>query len=70
MQLASSDAAPHAVLMMAARQQPADGGVRADIGAVAALDALRGVPFRNGDGNAALLISGSAEFELAVDCSG
>ncbi len=44
-----------------------DGGVRADIGAVAALDALRGVPFRNGDGNAALLISGSAEFELAVD---
>ena len=41
--------------------------MRADIGAVAALDALRGVPFRNGDGNAALLISGSAKFELAVD---
>ena len=43
-----------------------DGGVRADKGAVVALDALVGVPFGNGDGNAALLVSGSAQLKLAV----
>ena len=37
-----------------------DGGVRADIGALVALDALVGVPMRNHDGDAALLEGGSA----------
>ncbi|CDC68726.1 putative uncharacterized protein [Oscillibacter sp. CAG:155] len=38
----------------------------ADISAVVALDALGSVPGRNVHGNAALLISGSAQLELAV----
>ena len=38
----------------------------ADICAVVALDALGSVPSRNGDGHAALLISGSALLELTV----
>ena len=41
--------------------------MRADICAVAALDALCRIPFRNGNGNAALFVSGSAQLELAVD---
>ena len=43
-----------------------DGGVRADVSAVVALNALRLVPRGNGNGNAALFVSGSAELPLAV----
>ena len=45
----------------------ADGSVRADISAVAALDALCGIPFRNCNGNAALFVSGSAQLELSIN---
>jgi len=40
--------------------------VGADIGTVVALDALGLVPMRNGNGNAALLVSGSTQGELTV----
>ena len=40
--------------------------MRADVGAVVALDALGLVPGGNGDGDAALLVSGSAQLPLAV----
>ena len=43
-----------------------DRGVRADEGALVALDALGVVPFGDGDGGAALLIGGGAELEGAV----
>jgi hypothetical protein len=36
------------------------------IGAAVALDALRGIPARNHDGDAALLVGRSAELPLAV----
>ena len=45
----------------------ANRGVRADIGALVALDALGLVPVRNHDGNAALLVLRGAELPLAVD---
>ena len=41
--------------------------MRADVSAVVALDALCGVPGRNGNGDAALFVSSSTELELAVD---
>ena len=44
-----------------------DRGMRADKCAAVALDALVGVPLGDGHGDAALLVSGSAQLELAVD---
>ncbi len=49
------------------QRERTDGSVRADICALVALDALRSVPLGNHNGNAALLVSGSAQLELAVD---
>ena len=43
-----------------------DGCVRADIGALVALDALGVIPTRNHNGNAALLVCRCAKFKLAV----
>ncbi len=43
-----------------------DGSMGADIGTVVALDALGFIPVRNGNGNAALLVSGSTQGELTV----
>src|SRR5699024_2048082 len=43
-----------------------DGCVRADIRALVALDTGLGIPGRDGDGDAALLVSGSALLEGAV----
>ena len=40
--------------------------MRADKGAVVALDALLGIPLRDGDGDAALLVGGGAQLKGAV----
>ena len=47
-------------------QERADGGVRADEGALVALDAVGGVPLRDHDGGAALLVGGGAGGDRAV----
>src|SRR5699024_12082046 len=47
-----------------------DGRVRADEGALVAAHALGGIPLGDGDGGAALLISGSALLPLAVGVVG
>ena len=44
-----------------------DRGVRADVGAVVALDTLGRIPAGHGDGYTALLIGGGTELELPVD---
>src|SRR5699024_770700 len=43
-----------------------DGSMRADKGAVVALNALAGIPLGDHNGGAALLVSGGAQFPLAV----
>ncbi len=52
------------------QRERADGGVRADEGALVALDALGLVPVGNDDGDAALLVGGGAQLELAVGAIG
>ena len=52
--------------LLGSESEGTDGGVGADIGALVALDALGGVPGGDRHGHAALLISGSAQLELAV----
>ena len=52
--------------LLGSESEGTDGGVGADIGALVALDALGAVPGGDGDGYAALFISGGAQLELAV----
>ena len=51
---------------LCAQRKRADGGVRAHIGALVALDALGDIPLRHGNRHAALLIRGRTLLELAV----
>ena len=53
-------------LLLGVHHDRADRGVRADEGALVALDALGLVPVRNHNGDAALLVLRGAELPLAV----